>query len=323
MRGRPQRVAPRQRRRPGAAACRARQGDRAAQPSRVVELRVLPDMREGVELPGLRRVAGPAPRLGRARLPPLRPPRARAGPLPVVRVGLDRPPRDGDRAPGERAGRGRPAGLPPRRGRRRPGRRPARASRAPSAASWSAPRWSPRATTSPTSTSGSSWTPTPRCASRTSGPRSGRSRWWPSSPAGRAAGAPAAACSCRPSHRTRRRSRWPPATTPTRFLAAELGRREALRYPPFSTLIRVVCSSPSPGAAHAAAAAVRAGLDDARTPALGPAPLFRLRGRERSQVVVKAADRAAAVTAVGGVVDRLAADRGHREVAFSVDVDPQ
>ena len=107
------------------------------------------------------------------------------------------------------------------------------------------------------------------------------------------------------------------------FLAAELGRREALRYPPFSTLIRVVCSSPAPGAAHAAATAVRAGLDDARTPALGPAPLFRLRGRERSQVVVKAADRAAAVAAVGGVVDRLAGDRGHREVAFSVDVDPQ
>ena len=107
------------------------------------------------------------------------------------------------------------------------------------------------------------------------------------------------------------------------FLAAELGRREALRYPPFSTLIRVVCSSPAPGAAHAAATAVRAGLDDARTPALGPAPLFRLRGRERSQVVVKAGDRAAAVAAVGGVVDRLAGDRGHRQVAFSVDVDPQ
>jgi len=107
------------------------------------------------------------------------------------------------------------------------------------------------------------------------------------------------------------------------FLVAELGRREALRYPPFSTLIRVVCSSPAPGAAHAAATAVRAGLDDARTPALGPAPLFRLRGRERSQVVVKAADRAAAVSAVGGVVDRLAGDRGHRDVSFSVDVDPQ
>jgi primosomal protein N' (replication factor Y) len=107
------------------------------------------------------------------------------------------------------------------------------------------------------------------------------------------------------------------------FLAAELGRREALRYPPFSTLIRVVCSSPAPGAAHAAATAVRAGLDDAGTPALGPAPLFRLRGRERSQVVIKAADRAGAVAAVGVVVDRLAADRSHRQVAFSVDVDPQ
>ena len=113
------------------------------------------------------------------------------------------------------------------------------------------------------------------------------------------------------------------ATTPRTFLAAELGRREALRYPPFSTLIRVVCSSPAPGAAHAAATAVRAGLGVDRDTALGPAPLFRLRGRERSQVVVKAGDRAPAVAAVGGVVDRLAGDRGHRQVAFSVDVDPQ
>ena len=121
----------------------------------------------------------------------------------------------------------------------------------------------------------------------------------------------------------RRRSCSPPATTPTAFLAAELGRREALRYPPFSTLIRVVCSSPAPGAAHAAATRGPRGARRRRTPALGPAPLFRLRGRERSQVVVKAGDRAAAVTAVGGVVDRLAGDRGHRQVAFSVDVDPQ
>ena len=35
------------------------------------------------------------------------------------------------------------------------------------------------------------------------------------------------------------------------FLAGELERRRALRYPPFSTLIRVVCSSPEPGAALA------------------------------------------------------------------------
>ena len=57
--------------------------------------------------------------------------------------------------------------------------------------------------------------------------------------------------------------------------------------------------------------------------ALGPAPLFRLRGRERSQVVVKASERAAAVAAVDAAVRAAAADRAHRHAAFSVDVDPQ
>jgi primosomal protein N' (replication factor Y) len=104
------------------------------------------------------------------------------------------------------------------------------------------------------------------------------------------------------------------------FLAAELARREALRYPPFSTLIRVVCSSERPGAAHQAAQAVR---DRLAVAALGPAPLFRLRGRERSQVVVKATERAAAVLDVDAAVTAVAADRAHRHAAFSVDVDPQ
>ena len=56
---------------------------------------------------------------------------------------------------------------------------------------------------------------------------------------------------------------------------------------------------------------------------LGPAPLFRLRGRHRSQVVLKAHDRAAAIAAVRAAVDRAANRREHRDVAFSVDVDPQ
>jgi primosomal protein N' (replication factor Y) (superfamily II helicase) len=104
------------------------------------------------------------------------------------------------------------------------------------------------------------------------------------------------------------------------FVAAELARREALRYPPFSTLIRTVCSSAAPGAAHAAATAVRERLDG---DALGPAPLFRLRGRERSQVVVKAADRARAVAGVAVAVEAVAGARAHRASSFSVDVDPQ
>ncbi|HEU4979273.1 MAG TPA: primosomal protein N' [Solirubrobacteraceae bacterium] len=103
------------------------------------------------------------------------------------------------------------------------------------------------------------------------------------------------------------------------FLEGELERRRALRYPPFSTLIRVVCSSEQPGAAQAAAAAVHERLPGA----LGPAPLFRLRRRERSQLVVKAAEREHAVETVGAAVDAVAADRAHRAAAFSVDVDPQ
>jgi primosomal protein N' (replication factor Y) (superfamily II helicase) len=68
---------------------------------------------------------------------------------------------------------------------------------------------------------------------------------------------------------------------------------------------------------------VRAKLDLEDAAVLGPAPLFRLRGRERAQIVVKAGDRAAAVRAIGAGVDTVAADRAHRGVAFSVDVDPQ
>jgi primosomal protein N' (replication factor Y) len=107
------------------------------------------------------------------------------------------------------------------------------------------------------------------------------------------------------------------------FLAGELARREALRYPPFADLIRIVCASARPGAALEAASAVRAAIALPDAAVLGPAPLFRLRGRERAQVVVKASERAAAVRATGAAVDAAAADKAHRAVAFSVDVDPQ
>ncbi len=104
------------------------------------------------------------------------------------------------------------------------------------------------------------------------------------------------------------------------FVAEELGRREALGYPPFATMIRIVTSAQAPGAAHAAAAAVRAGLGPS---ALGPAPLFRLRGRERAQVVVRAPQRRAAIAEVRAAVADVAADRRHRVASLSVDVDPQ
>ena len=108
------------------------------------------------------------------------------------------------------------------------------------------------------------------------------------------------------------------------FVAGELERRRALDYPPFADLIRVVCSSDRSGAPRAAAGEIAAAAGAARgATVLGPAPLFRLRGRHRSQVVIKAHDRAAAVAAVRAAVDRAANRREHRDVAFSVDVDPQ
>jgi primosomal protein N' (replication factor Y) len=116
------------------------------------------------------------------------------------------------------------------------------------------------------------------------------------------------------------------------FLAGELERRRELSYPPFSHLIRIVCSAVESPAARAAAAAVRECLSDTLPGAngnvgdsavLGPAALFRLRGRERQVLVVKAAERRPAVRAVGEAVRRVTGARAHAGVNFSVDVDPQ
>jgi primosomal protein N' (replication factor Y) len=110
------------------------------------------------------------------------------------------------------------------------------------------------------------------------------------------------------------------------FLAGELERRRALRYPPFADLIRIVVSAESPEPVRAAAARLAAEIAravDAPTEVLGPAPLFRLRGRERRQIVVKTTERAAAIRATAAAVEAAARDRALRAVAFSVDVDPQ
>jgi primosomal protein N' (replication factor Y) len=103
------------------------------------------------------------------------------------------------------------------------------------------------------------------------------------------------------------------------FLREELVRREALRYPPFADLIRVVCSHPDLAAAGAAAEAIASRVDAGEL--LGPAPLFRLRNRERVQLVVKTTRRAEAIAQVGAAVEDAA--RAHKDVTLSVDVDPQ
>ena len=120
------------------------------------------------------------------------------------------------------------------------------------------------------------------------------------------------------------------------FVRGELRRRKALGYPPFTTLIRVIGAAIDRDAAYAAVTALRdrveaaevagavgADGDHSRVAVLGPAPLFMLRGKARYQLVAKATDRAGAITAVRDAVDAVSADRRHREVALSVDVDPQ
>ena len=111
------------------------------------------------------------------------------------------------------------------------------------------------------------------------------------------------------------------------FLSGELERRRALSYPPFSHLIRIVCSAREAGPEAAAAAEIRERIEEPRAMVLGPAPLFRRAGRERIQLLVKAvgdsAVRAAAVRAVRDAVDSVARSRSARGVSFSVDVDPQ
>jgi primosomal protein N' (replication factor Y) len=110
------------------------------------------------------------------------------------------------------------------------------------------------------------------------------------------------------------------------FLAAELERRRALSYPPFAHLVRVELTAADAAAADTAAN----GMHEILSPAvplgaalLGPAPRFRLRGRERRQLLVKAPERAPAVSAVRAAVDEMVAKRRLRGVSLSVDVDPQ
>jgi primosomal protein N' (replication factor Y) len=110
------------------------------------------------------------------------------------------------------------------------------------------------------------------------------------------------------------------------YVADELERRRALGYPPFSHLARIELSSADQGAAQAAAEGLRdrvGALLPGEATLLGPAPRFRLRGRHRRQLLVKAPERGPAVRAIREAVYAAAAARELRGAALSVDVDPQ
>ncbi len=110
------------------------------------------------------------------------------------------------------------------------------------------------------------------------------------------------------------------------FLAEELERRRALRYPPFSHLIEIGLAGEHEDRVEASAQTMRGLVADrlsADDGLLGPAPLFRLRGKHRRRLLVKTEQRHAAVAAVRDSVRSAVSNRVLREVAISVDVDPQ
>jgi primosomal protein N' (replication factor Y) (superfamily II helicase) len=110
------------------------------------------------------------------------------------------------------------------------------------------------------------------------------------------------------------------------FVAGELERRRALAYPPYSHLIRIGLACEAEPPLRSASERLRdalAGAVPAGTEVLGPAPMFRVRGRHRRRLLLKATDRAATVEAVRGAVETLAGERALRRVAIGVDVDPQ
>jgi primosomal protein N' (replication factor Y) len=110
------------------------------------------------------------------------------------------------------------------------------------------------------------------------------------------------------------------------FLAEELERRRALRYPPFSHLIEIGLAGVDEARVESSAATVRELVDDriaADDELLGPAPLFRLRGKHRRRLLIKSERRHETVTAVRDAVACAVRNRALRELAISVDVDPQ
>lgn len=131
----------------------------------------------------------------------------------------------------------------------------------------------------------------------------------------------------------------------SRFLSIELSHRVALGYPPAAHLVALHVSGTDESMVQAAATTWVARLTDrvssgdrtrGRTTdtsthggtgsltILGPAPapVSRLRGRYRWQILIKATDREAALKTIRWSVEEMERNSKRRSVKFDVDVDP-
>jgi primosomal protein N' (replication factor Y) (superfamily II helicase) len=105
-----------------------------------------------------------------------------------------------------------------------------------------------------------------------------------------------------------------------RFLAEELLRRRELGYPPYRHLVRVVASGPGGDTPMRLLSELAEGVGE---DVLGPAPLLRLRGRHRAQLLAKTASPRRIASRIAHLLAAAAPAMRRQGVRAVVDVDPQ
>ncbi len=105
------------------------------------------------------------------------------------------------------------------------------------------------------------------------------------------------------------------------FLAGELERRRALGYPPFRHVVRIVVSGREPKAPLRALEELKSALGGEEL--LGPAPILRLRGRHRAQLVAKTERPGALAARAAKALAAAAPAMRKAGLTVVVDVDPQ
>jgi primosomal protein N' (replication factor Y) len=105
------------------------------------------------------------------------------------------------------------------------------------------------------------------------------------------------------------------------FLAEELERRRALGYPPFRHIVRMLVAGPAEGEALRALTELRGQLTGGDV--VGPAPLPRLRGRYRAQLIAKTDAPRSVASQAGRWLSAAAPAMRKAGLTASVDVDPQ
>jgi primosomal protein N' (replication factor Y) len=106
-----------------------------------------------------------------------------------------------------------------------------------------------------------------------------------------------------------------------RFLDEELARRRSLGYPPYSHLVSIAVAGPEPAPGLKALEELRGGISAEEL--LGPAPLARLRGRYRAQLVAKTGRPRALAAQAARLLAAAAPAMRRAGLTAVVDVDPQ